>query len=79
MTATPSVSASVTVETPAALSASIAVTGNPAAASVGQVLNVTFKVSDTGGASARISAVTPTPSGICTAATPVPPQGVTPG
>ncbi len=78
VTATPATAASVAVQVPAQLAASLAVVGAPATASVGQVLNVRLTVSDTGGASATVASVAPTPDGICTAATPVPPQLVTP-
>ncbi|HVO19754.1 MAG TPA: IPT/TIG domain-containing protein [Anaeromyxobacter sp.] len=74
VTATPASAASVSVQAAAALSAAISVDGSPTTASVGQALTVRFTVTDTGGASATVSSVTPSPAAICSAATPSPPQ-----
>ncbi len=79
VTATTATPATVTVQTAAVLGAAISVDGSPTTLSVGQAVTVRLTVSDTGGAQAVVSSVTPTPAGICMAASPTPPQTVTPG
>ena len=68
----------VTMLTPAALTASVAIGGNPSSANVGQVLTVTLTVTNTGGAGATLSSVTPTATGTaaatCGSVAPAPPQ-----
>ena len=83
ISATPSTPAALSVQTPAALSASIAVQGSPTVVSVGQPLTLELTVSNAGGASASLTAVTPSVTPVaaaaCTAATPATPRPLTGG
>lgn len=69
--------ATVTVQQPAALHATIAVGGTPTTVSVGQALEMTFTVTNAGGASASVASVAPTVSpesgASCQQASPAPP------
>ncbi len=72
----------ITVQTPAALGVT-AFTASRTTANVGQAIGVTLTLSNTGGATANVSAVTPTVSpsatGSCTAASPAPPRAIAGG
>ena len=77
---TPATAAQVTVQTPAAISATLAVEGGPTTALVGASLAVTVTVSDTGQAGARVTGVTPVVApanaATCGAASPAVPRTI---
>jgi uncharacterized repeat protein (TIGR01451 family) len=69
-----------TPQTPAALAAAVAVEGSPTTVLVGQPLNVTLTVSNTGQAGGNVTAVqpsaTPASAATCGAPSPAPPQTI---
>jgi hypothetical protein len=78
LSATPTAADTAAVQTPAALSATLSIQGNPAAVNVGQTLTVRLTVSDGGTASAHVTGVTPAfgDAASCSAAAPDPPAAV---